>query len=166
MTGATPGPTSVQWLRNDGAIKRILTICLCRVHPRIFTIVPSCHRAGIEIPGQISAGFESGKPQNRPAGRQKADFEAFPISIRPKSGRGRNPARSGPEERPRPRPSPRFASGPATTLEYSPFVAVGLAQNRHLIQSAPKKSDIQELGCMLGLHSTNKTTCDATNLFC
>ncbi len=49
-----------------------------------------CNNAsGSEIvfQGQISAGFLSGKLPNRPSGRPKAgrraDFEAFPIRIRP-----------------------------------------------------------------------------------
>ncbi len=37
----------------------------------------------IGLPGRISAGFWSGKPQNRPSGR-RADVEVFSIRIRPK----------------------------------------------------------------------------------
>jgi hypothetical protein len=49
------------------------------------------------LPGRISAGFQSGEPQNRSSGRPKAgrraEFEAFPIR-RPKSGlEGQFPAR-------------------------------------------------------------------------
>ncbi len=43
----------------------------------------------IGLPGQISAGFTSGKPQNWPSGRPKAGrrtgFEVSPTRIRPKS---------------------------------------------------------------------------------
>ncbi len=43
----------------------------------------------IGFPGRISAGFDSGKPQNRSSGRPSAgrrdDVEAFPMRIRPKS---------------------------------------------------------------------------------
>ncbi len=52
----------------------------------------------VGLPGRVSAGFESGKLQNRPSGRpkagQRADFEAFPTRIRPKpSPEARSPAR-------------------------------------------------------------------------
>ncbi len=43
----------------------------------------------IGLSGRISAGFQSGRPQNQPSGRPKVgrrtDLEAFPIRIRPKS---------------------------------------------------------------------------------
>ncbi len=52
-----------------------------------------CNSAsGLEVvfPGWISAGFQVGKPLNRPSGRPKACrrpvFSVFPIRIRPKSG--------------------------------------------------------------------------------
>ncbi len=52
----------------------------------------------IWLPARISAGFKLEKFQNRPSGRPKAgrraDFEAFPISIRPRTGpEARFPAR-------------------------------------------------------------------------
>jgi hypothetical protein len=41
----------------------------------------------IDLPGKISAGLYSGKPQNRPSGRpsagRKADFDSFPMKILP-----------------------------------------------------------------------------------
>ncbi len=43
----------------------------------------------VGLPGRISAGFQSGRPQNRPSRRPKAvrrgEFEVFRIRIRPKS---------------------------------------------------------------------------------
>ncbi len=51
----------------------------------------------IGLPGQTSAGFYTGKPQNRPSGRPSAGrrAEAFPTRIRPTSGsEARFPARS------------------------------------------------------------------------
>ncbi len=39
----------------------------------------------IGLPGRLSAGFQSGKPQNRPSAGRVADFEAFPNRVRPKS---------------------------------------------------------------------------------
>ncbi len=39
----------------------------------------------IGLQGRMSAGFESGKHQNRPSGRPEGRFRGFPIRIRPKS---------------------------------------------------------------------------------
>ncbi len=51
----------------------------------------------VVLPGRISTGYWPGKPQNRPSDRPKAgrraDCEAFPVRIRPKSGSDRLPAR-------------------------------------------------------------------------
>ncbi len=53
---------------------------------------------GIGLPGWILAGLLPGKHRNRPSGRpsagRRADFSAFPVAVRPKSGpEGRFPAR-------------------------------------------------------------------------
>ncbi len=57
------------------------------LYPRLRKSAPG---SGTGLPGWISAGFQSGKLQNRPSGRPKAGrravFEAFQIRIRPKSG--------------------------------------------------------------------------------
>ncbi len=64
-------------------------------HPMLHNIVS---RPEIGLPDRTSARFESGKHKNRTSGRpsagRRADFEAFPIRIRPKSGlEDRLPAR-------------------------------------------------------------------------
>ncbi len=67
----------------------------CAIYPML-----SNNASGLEIglPAQISAGFYSGKSQNRSSGRpsagRRADFDAFPTGIRPKSNlEARFPAR-------------------------------------------------------------------------
>ncbi len=52
----------------------------------------------IGLPGRILVGLPPGKDRNRPSGRPKAgrraDFDAFPVAVRPKSNpEGRFPAR-------------------------------------------------------------------------
>ncbi len=69
------------------------------IHKGVHTMLcNSASKPEIGLLGRMSAGLQSGTPQNRPSGRpsagRRADFDVCPTRIRPKSGReARFPAR-------------------------------------------------------------------------
>ncbi len=60
------------------------TFCFRLVGLKYLMLRNSASGPEIGLPGRISTGFSPGEPQNRPSGR-RADFDVFPIRVRPGS---------------------------------------------------------------------------------